>query len=230
MINAASPVGSKPSAFRLVIQAPSEGWGGARALSGSGFEILIRTDWVRCLRLLESEQAPDALIVLADMVTADAVAAIRRWHYAGWLIPTAVLFERPDFQTIARVWPLAEMGVRCLFLDGTLASAIRELVHSDAQLFTSYLSARIPTASPCIRSLLRLLANDRKVVDMSTGDVAATIGSSRPVLYRELRDAGWPSVEQLQFAVRLFPAMRSFHRSGNASARSQRSRRLECLD
>jgi AraC-like DNA-binding protein len=139
-------------------------------------------------------------------------------HARKLLVPTAVLFRTTITScTLRSTWPLARFGILTLFADEPLGQAVRDMTISDTQQLIDYLMAQLDCVEGLLLNVLRVLTTTPGAAYYSTEKLADRLGMTRSVMYRSLRTASVPPLEQLQFLIRLYPAMKAFQRGCDAN-------------
>lgn len=201
---------------------------GRGAPPGEAFPAKLRptylSAWPTVIRRLTGPDESTALIVASSMVDGDGVAALRALHRRGFLVPTAVYFQRPDAEAIERAWPLGRLGVEILFQGAALPDRILRLAARKTSIVASYVSAQLGTQGTLAEQLLHTLAAGGAVLIEPVHDVAARLGVSRTALYDNLAAAGLPPVEPCQMLFRLLRALHVLQRDGLVDAAAYAAR------
>ncbi len=179
--------------------------------AGRAATIASAGSWGAVVGTLTSRAPPAAFVFAAVLLDDPGRRTIAVLHRRGLLVPTAAYLGDLTPEMVRRVYPLARFGVRLLFPGPELGGDIRDLLRGAPEIVASRVIRALAIRDVVVLQFLRLLA-ESDAARWSPAELAARLHVSRNALFRQVRDAGLPTVEQCQFLFRLLPAANSIAR------------------
>lgn len=201
---------------RVLIFSPHDRLSLTRSLAKSGFVPQIEKDPAVWGNVLMGGNPPDAWLISAEVIDDALVFLAQELAAMNLLMPTAILFERPEAGLVERAWPLAQVGARAVFTEISAVGLLNELLKSDTSQVINHLLMKSQTKCVVLERMFFVLSHDPRALSMTPQALAEHIAMTKSQLYRALRQNALPGIEHLQLLLRLFPALRLLQRSGDA--------------